>query len=88
VLGLLGWRASVKAGAHELDCVSGITDWDLRDCRRTAMTLMQRAGVPLHIADAVLGHVITGVTAHYAHHNYTTEKRTLWKPWQGWCSTS
>lgn len=52
-----------------------IERWVLHDLRRTARTLMTRAGVRPDIAERVLGHVISGVEGTYDRHDYTDEKR-------------
>jgi integrase len=49
--------------------------WVLHDLRRTAKTLMSRAGVAPHISERVLGHVIDGVEGVYDRHHYLDEKR-------------
>ncbi len=49
--------------------------WTLHDLRRTAKTLMQRAGVRPDISERVLGHVIPGVEGVYDRHGYLDEKR-------------
>jgi integrase len=59
----------------ELDRLSGVTGWTLHDLRRTAKTLMTRAGITQFHADRVLGHVIPGVGGVYDRHDYLKEKR-------------
>jgi integrase len=49
--------------------------WTLHDLRRTARSLMSRAGVSVDIAERVLGHKITGVRGVYDRHAYIAEKR-------------
>jgi hypothetical protein len=50
--------------------------WQLsRDVRRTAKTLMQRAGVRPDISERVLAHVIKGVEGVYDRYGYLSEKR-------------
>jgi integrase len=49
--------------------------WTLHDLRRTAMTLMVRAGVPEEHADRVLGHVPPRIKKTYNRHSYVTEKK-------------
>jgi len=50
--------------------------WQLsRDMRRTAKTLMQRAGVRPDISERVLAHVIPGVARVYDRYGYLTERR-------------
>lgn len=49
--------------------------WTLHDLRRTAKTLMARAGLRPDISERVLGHVIPGVEGVYDRHSYKNEKR-------------
>ena len=48
--------------------------WVLHDLRRTARSLMSRAGVSSEHAERVLGHSIRGVEGIYNRHEYTAEK--------------
>ncbi len=50
-------------------------DWRLHDLRRTARSLMSRAGVDADHAERVLGHAIPGVRGVYDRHSYLEEKR-------------
>ena len=58
-----------------LDEDSGVTGWRLHDLRRTARSLMSRAGVPSDHAELCLGHVLPGIRATYDIHPYLDEKR-------------
>jgi integrase len=49
--------------------------WVIHDLRRTARSLMSRAGVPENHAERVLGHVQPGVRGVYDRHSYADEKR-------------
>lgn len=49
--------------------------WTLHDLRRTARSLMSRAGVDADIAERVLAHALTGVRGVYDRYNYRDEKR-------------
>jgi integrase len=49
--------------------------WRWHDLRRTARTLMSRAGVTSDIAEMVLGHKLTGIRGVYDRHGYEVEKR-------------
>jgi hypothetical protein len=50
--------------------------WQLsRDVRRTAKTLMARAGVRPDISERVLAHIIRGVEGVYDRYEYLPEKR-------------
>jgi integrase len=57
------------------DKASGITGWTLHDLRRTARSLMSRAGVNSDHAERCLGHVIAGVRGTYDRHEYHAEKQ-------------
>ena len=48
--------------------------WTLHDLRRTARSLMSRAGVRPDIAERVLGHTIRGVEGVYDRYSYREEK--------------
>jgi integrase len=51
----------------------GVDGWTLHDCRRSARSLMARAGVPSEIAERVLGHALPGIEAVYNVHGYVPE---------------
>lgn len=61
-----------KAKAR-LDAKSGVAGWTLHDLRRTARSLMARAGVRPDVAE-VMGHAIAGVEGVYDRHDYRAEK--------------
>jgi integrase len=52
---------------------SGTEGWSLHDCRRSARTLMSRAGVSVDVAERCLGHVIGGIRGTYDRHTYRDE---------------
>jgi integrase len=56
------------------DKEAGVSGWTLHDLRRTARSLMSRAGVRPDIAERVLGHAIKGVEGIYDRHEYREEK--------------
>ena len=56
------------------DKKAGINGWVLHDLRRTARSLMSRAGVSSVHAERVLGHAIRGVEGTYDRHRYEQEK--------------
>ena len=58
-----------------LDERSGVRDWVLHDLRRTARSLMSRAGVNADHAERCLGHTIGGVRGTYDRYAYYTEKK-------------
>ena len=71
---------SYSQGKEELDAKLNLSttdklpNWTLHDLRRTARSLMSRAGVTPHIAERVLGHTIKGVEGVYDRHAYAAEK--------------
>ena len=54
--------------------VGDLPRWTLHDLRRSARSLMARAGVRPDIAERVMGHAITGVEGVYDRHSYRAEK--------------
>lgn len=67
--------AGMKKRANKGATVEPIPNWTLHDLRRTAKTLMVRAGVRPDVSERVLGHVIAGVEGTYDRHSYADEKR-------------
>src|SRR5262249_25834722 len=57
----------------DFDRLSGVTGWRLHDLRRTARTLLSRAGILADIAERCLGHAIGGVRATYDRHEFEQE---------------
>lgn len=57
-----------------MDVKTGMKDWVVHDLRRTARSLMSRAGVRPDIAERTLGHAIVGVAGTYDRHGYVDEK--------------
>ncbi len=58
----------------KFEAACGVSDWTLHDLRRTARSLMSRAGVLSEHAERVLGHGIGGVEGVYDRHPYFAEK--------------
>ena len=74
--GQAGWGCTRGPEKHaKKGKVEPIPNWTLHDLRRTAKTLMARAGVRPDISERVLGHVIAGVEGTYDRHSYADEKR-------------
>jgi integrase len=67
--------AAMRRAAKPGEKVKALPHWTLHDLRRTAKTLMARAGVRPDISERVLGHVIAGVEGVYDRHGYEAEKR-------------
>lgn len=57
-----------------MDRATGMSSWVVHDLRRSARSLMSRAGVDPDIAERVLGHALTGVRGTYDRHAYQAEK--------------
>ena len=57
-----------------IDEASGVSGWVIHDLRRTARSLLSRAGVATDHAERCLGHVIPGVRGVYDRHEYFDEK--------------
>ena len=66
---------SFSGAKKKLDNVSNVTGWRLHDLRRTARSLLSRAGVNVDIAERCLGHAIGGVRGVYDKHRYLDEQR-------------
>jgi integrase len=66
---------TVIARQRKAEGLKEMPAWRLHDLRRTARSLMSRAGVPTDIAEMVLGHKLQGVRATYDRHSYANEKR-------------
>jgi integrase len=72
----LGGFSKAKAA---FDKVCGVSGWTIHDLRRTARTLMTRAGVDSNRAERCLGHVIGGVRGVYDRHEYYDEKKAAFE---------
>ena len=66
---------AIEKQAKQRTKVEAWPNWTLHDLRRTAKTLMVRAGVRPDISERVLGHVISGVEGTYDRYSYAEEKR-------------
>jgi hypothetical protein len=69
-------RAALR-GFHKqkvkLDRLSGTSGWQIHDLRRTARSLLSRAGVSAEVAERTLGHVLPGIQATYNRHRFIDE---------------
>jgi integrase len=54
--------------------LENVKPWTIHDLRRTARSLMARAGIRPDIAERVMGHAIAGVEGVYDRHAYMDEK--------------
>jgi integrase len=64
----------VLAALRERDPEAMLPRWTLHDLRRSARSLMSRAGIPSDHAERCLGHVLPGVRGTYDRHEYLPEK--------------
>jgi len=71
-----GREAIGGLGRHKaaIDAASGVRGWVVHDLRRSARSLLSRAGVATDHAERCLGHVIPGVRGVYDRHEYFDEK--------------
>ena len=65
---------SQRKGELDAKLPTRMPAWTLHDLRRTARSLLARAGVADAVAERVLGHAIVGVEGVYNRHNYIDEK--------------
>jgi integrase len=70
-------------GKAAFDAQCGVTGWRLHDLRRTARSLMSRAGVSADHAERCLGHVMGGIRGTYDRHEFTDEKRKAFEALAG-----
>jgi integrase len=70
---------SFSKSKEAFDKACGVRGWRIHDLRRTARSLMSRAGVPSDHAERCLGHVIGGVRGVYDRHEYHAEKRQAYE---------
>jgi integrase len=59
----------------DFDAASGVSGWTIHDLRRTARTLMSRAGVNSDHAEACLGHLLSGVRKTYNRDDFKPQKK-------------
>jgi integrase len=71
--GAWSFRGNWTGRKARFDRACGVGDWTVHDLRRTARTLLSRAGVSADVAERCLGHVIPGVRGVYDRHRYLDE---------------
>jgi integrase len=64
---------------RRLDEARPLPHWTLHDLRRTARSLMSRAGVNKDIGERCLAHAIGGVSGVYDRHAYLEEKKAAFE---------
>jgi integrase len=55
------------------DAAIGVSNWRVHDLRRTARSLLSRAGINADIGERCLGHALAGVRGTYDRHTYLPE---------------
>jgi integrase len=68
------FRGFASGKRHINDKLPDMQPWTIHDLRRTARSLMSRAGVSSEHAERVMGHAIGGIEAIYDRHRYAAEK--------------
>jgi len=65
-----------------LDALAGVEGWTIHDVRRTMRSGLSRLGVPLEVAERVLGHKPTNqIVATYDRHHYQDEVAAALEKW-------
>ena len=72
-----------------LDTASGVTNWQLRDLRRTFATNLQRLGVKLEVTESLLNHVgcRAGIVGIYQKWRFMPEARDAILRYEAWLTT-
>lgn len=68
-----------STGKASIDEACGVTGWTFHDLRRTARTLLSRAGVDADTAERCLGHAIGGVRGVYDRHKYEEQMKVAFE---------
>lgn len=66
------------------EALPDLPPWQLRDLRRTARTLMSRAGVQTEVSERALGHVMTTIRGTYDRYDYLPQKREAFDKLAAW----
>jgi integrase len=87
VFSTTGGRKPITDIAHikaRLDAIlrDSVQPWWNHDLRRTMRTALSAAGVPVFVAELVIGHAQSGVHAVYDLHRYDSEKRDALMRWE------
>jgi integrase len=70
---------AVLAELHKVDNKAKLERWTTHDLRRTARSLMSRAGCLPDHAERALGHVVGGVRGVYDRHEFKAEKAKVFE---------
>jgi integrase len=66
------YKAFNSRTKRTLEQKCGVSGWRVHDLRRTARTLLSKAGVRRDIAERVLGHAVGGIEATYDRHDFAS----------------
>jgi len=66
--------SSMSSSKAAFDQACGVKGWTIHDLRRTARSLLSRAGISADIAERCLGHTLGGVRGTYDRYEYREEK--------------
>lgn len=80
--------SNIAQRVEQLQKASGTSGWTMHDLRRTAGTLMSRAGADSDIAERCLGHIIGGVRGVYDRREYAKEKQRPIRRSRAWSTAS
>jgi integrase len=64
---------------RSFDEACGVSGWRIHDVRRTARTLLSRAGVNADIAERALGHVAPAIQRNYDQHKFLEEMKLAYE---------
>jgi integrase len=74
-----GAVTTFSTGKASVDQACGVRGWTFHDLRRTARTLLSRAGVDADTAERCLGHAIGGVRGIYDRHKYEEQMKVAFE---------
>jgi integrase len=75
--------AALSREKAALDKASGVTDWTIHDLRRTARSLLAKAGVPSEHAERCLAHTLPAIEGRYNRHPYDDEMAAAYRKLAG-----
>jgi hypothetical protein len=84
-------EARAKAAAEAGTTARPLVPWSIHDLRRTVAAGLQRHGVRLEVAEAVLNHISGahgGIAGVDQRHDWSTEKRAALDAWAAHCARS
>jgi hypothetical protein len=76
-------RQQARERGGDADSVE-LPPWQLRDLRRTARTLMSRAGIATEVSERCLGHVMDQIRETYDRYDHLPQKREAFDKLTAW----